>query len=105
MFINVFVGPITYIVGIREWRRRYKQILNHNIIKHRCNHKISLHGRSYNFLKILYNNEKPLYMLTNNNYSLFSPYRTHIPDFPVLLFWRSTELPKEKQRALPQVCD
>lgn len=41
----------------------------------------------------------------NPFYYLFSPYRTHIPDFPVLLLWRSTELPEDKQRALPQVCD
>ena len=36
---------------------------------------------------------------------LFSPHRTHIPDLPVLLLWRSAELPEDKQRALPQVCD
>ena len=34
-----------------------------------------------------------------------SLYRTHIPDFPVLLLWRPAELPEEQQRALQQVCD
>lgn len=42
---------------------------------------------------------------TAPNYYLLSPHRTHIPDLPVLLLWRSTELPEDKQGALPQVCD
>lgn len=40
----------------------------------------------------------------NNNMCCFTS-RADVPDLPVLLLWRSSELPEEEQRALPQICD
>lgn len=40
----------------------------------------------------------------NNSTCCFTS-RADIPDLPVLLLWRSSELPEEEQRALPQICD